>query len=42
MAAASFAGGHAGVAVARRLPADVLRGLVITFGVGVSIWLLVD
>jgi uncharacterized protein len=42
MAAASFAGGHAGVAVARRLPANVLRGLVIAFGVGVSIWLLVD
>jgi uncharacterized protein len=42
MAVASFAGGHAGVAVARRLPAYVLRGLVIAFGVGVSIWLLVD
>ena len=42
MAAASFAGGHAGVAVARRLPANVLRGLVVAFGVGVSIWLLVD
>jgi len=42
MAVASFAGGHAGVAVARRLPANVLRGLVIAFGVGVSIWLLID
>jgi uncharacterized protein len=42
MAAASFAGGHGGVAVARRLPANVLRGLVVAFGVGVSIWLLVD
>ena len=42
MAAAAFAGGHAGVAVARRLPAHVLRGLVIAFGVGVSAWLLVD
>jgi len=42
MAVASFAGGHAGVAVARRLPANVLRGLVIAFGVGVSIWLIVD
>src|SRR3954452_4454908 len=42
MAVASFAGGHAGVAVARRLPANVLRGLVIAFGVVVSIVLLVD
>jgi uncharacterized protein len=42
MAVASFAGGHAGVAVARRLPAHVLRGLVVAFGVGVSIWLLID
>ena len=42
MAVASFAGGHGGVAVARRLPANVLRGLVVAFGVGVSVWLLVD
>jgi uncharacterized membrane protein YfcA len=42
MAVASFAGGHGGVAIARRLPANVLRGLVIAFGVGVSIWLFVD
>ena len=42
MAVAAFAGGHVGVAVARRLPADVLRGLVVAFGVAVSIWLLVD
>lgn len=41
MAVATFAGGHLGVAVARRLPATVLRGLVITFGVVVSVWLLV-
>lgn len=40
MAVAAFAGGHAGVAVARRLPANVLRGLVIGFGVAVSLWLL--
>jgi uncharacterized protein len=42
MAVASFAGGHLGVAVARRLPPKVLRGMVIAFGVGVSIWLLID
>lgn len=42
MAVASFVGGHAGVAVARRLPANVLRALVIAFGVAVSIWLLID
>jgi uncharacterized membrane protein YfcA len=42
MAVASFAGGHIGVAAARRLPADVLRGVVVAFGVCVSVWLLVD
>jgi uncharacterized membrane protein YfcA len=42
MAVASFAGGHAGVAVARRLPANVLRGLVVAFGACVSVWLLID
>jgi uncharacterized membrane protein YfcA len=42
MAVTSFAGGHIGVAAARRLPANVLRGLVVAFGVGVSIWLLID
>jgi uncharacterized membrane protein YfcA len=42
MAVAAFAGGHVGVAVARRLPAHVLRGLVVAFGVAVSIWLMVD
>jgi uncharacterized protein len=42
MAVASFVGGHAGVAVARRLPANVLRGVVVVFGVGVAIALLVS
>jgi uncharacterized membrane protein YfcA len=36
-----LAGGAAGVGVARRLPAAVLRGLVIAYGVGVAIALLV-
>ena len=40
MAVASFAGGQAGVVVARRLPANVLRGLVVGFGVIVAVWLL--
>jgi uncharacterized membrane protein YfcA len=42
MAAASLAGGWAGVGVARRLPADVLRGLIVVFGVGVAIALFID
>jgi uncharacterized membrane protein YfcA len=42
MAVASFAGGQAGVVVARRLPAGVLRGLVVAFGVVVAVWLLID
>jgi uncharacterized membrane protein YfcA len=42
MAVASFAGGQVGVVVARRLPAPLLRGLVIAFGVIVAVWLLVD
>jgi uncharacterized membrane protein YfcA len=36
-----LAGGAAGVGAARRLPAPVLRGLVIAYGVGVAIVLLV-
>jgi uncharacterized membrane protein YfcA len=36
-----LAGGAAGVSVARRLPAPVLRGLVIAYGVSVAIVLLV-
>jgi hypothetical protein len=40
-AAASLGGGQAGVVVARRLPANVLRGLVVAFGVGVAVVLLV-
>jgi uncharacterized membrane protein YfcA len=39
MAATAFAGGHLGVSVARRLPADVLRWGVVAFGVGAAIWL---
>jgi uncharacterized membrane protein YfcA len=42
MALASLAGGQAGVAVARRLDAGVLRALIVVFGVGVAVWLLVD
>jgi uncharacterized membrane protein YfcA len=42
MAVASLAGGQAGVAVARRLDAGVLRALIVVFGVGVAVWLLVD
>jgi uncharacterized membrane protein YfcA len=41
MAVASFVGGQAGVVVARRLPANVLRGLVVAFGVTVAVVLLV-
>jgi uncharacterized membrane protein YfcA len=39
--AASLVGGAAGVHVARRLPAPVLRGAVVTYGVAVAIVLLV-
>jgi uncharacterized protein len=42
MAVTSFAGGQAGVVVARRLPAGVLRGLVVAFGVTVAVVLLVN
>lgn len=41
MALASFVGGHTGVGIARRLPPALLRGVVVAFGVGVAIWLLV-
>jgi uncharacterized protein len=41
MAAASFLGGQGGVRIARRLPPSVLRAVVIVFGTGVGIWLLV-
>lgn len=40
MAVASLAGGRAGVGVARRLSGGVLRGVVVTFGVGVAVALL--
>jgi uncharacterized membrane protein YfcA len=39
---ANLAGGQVGVAVARRLDARVLRAVVVVFGVGVAVWLLVD
>jgi uncharacterized protein len=41
MAVASLAGGRTGVAVARRLPAERLRTVVIVFGIGVAIVLLI-
>jgi uncharacterized membrane protein YfcA len=40
MAVTSLIGGQAGVAVARRLDARLLRGLIVAFGVGVAIVLL--
>ncbi|MEA2450725.1 MAG: uncharacterized protein QOG63_2657, partial [Thermoleophilaceae bacterium] len=42
MSLASLAGGQAGVAVARRLDAGVLRVVIVVFGVAVAVWLLVD
>jgi uncharacterized membrane protein YfcA len=42
MAVASLVGGQAGVAVARRLDARVLRGVIVAFGVAVAVWLLVS
>lgn len=41
MAGASLIGGQAGVAVARRLQPGPLRAVIVVFGVGVAIWLLV-
>jgi uncharacterized protein len=41
MAAASLIGGQAGVGLARRLPAAVLRAVVVAFGVAVAVVLLV-
>lgn len=41
MAVASLVGGQAGVAVARRLKPEPLRALIVVFGVGVAVWLLV-
>jgi uncharacterized protein len=41
MAVASLVGGQAGVVVARRLPAAALRTVVVAFGVGVAVALLV-
>jgi uncharacterized membrane protein YfcA len=42
VAPSSLLGGRAGVVVARRLPDAVLRGLVVAFGTGVAIYLLVS
>jgi uncharacterized protein len=39
MAVASFAGGHAGVGVARRIPEETLRTGIIVIGAGVAAWL---
>jgi len=39
MAVTSFGGGQVGVALARRLSAGVLRGLIVVFGIGVALWL---
>jgi uncharacterized membrane protein YfcA len=40
MAVGSLIGGHAGVSLARRLPARALRAVVVVYGVGVAIALL--
>jgi uncharacterized protein len=40
MAVTSVIGGHVGVRVVKRLPPDVLRGLVVVLGVGVAIRLM--
>jgi uncharacterized membrane protein YfcA len=37
MAAASLAGGYAGVRVAQRLPAGIMRAVVVVYGVGVAV-----
>jgi uncharacterized membrane protein YfcA len=42
LAPASLLGGRVGVVVARRLPDAVLRSLVVAFGTGVAIYLLVS
>jgi len=39
MAVTSYGGGQVGVALARRLSAGVLRGLIVVFGIGVALWL---
>ena len=40
MAVTSLIGGHVGVRMVRRLPPEVLRGLVVVFGVAVAIRLM--
>jgi uncharacterized membrane protein YfcA len=42
MAVTSYAGGQAGVVVARRLSASLLRAVILVFGVAVGVWLLLD
>jgi uncharacterized protein len=42
MAATSLIGGRAGVGLARRMSAGVLRVVIVAFGVGVATWLLID
>jgi len=42
MAVTSYAGGQAGVVVARRLSAALLRAVILVFGVAVGVWLLLD
>jgi len=39
MAVASLAGGFLGARMARRLPPAVLRGVIVTFGLGVAMTL---
>ena len=41
VAPASLAGGYLGARLARRLPAPVLRALIVTFGLVVGTYLLV-
>ena len=41
MAVASLAGGQAGVAIARRMSATVLRTVVVVFGVVLAVYLMV-
>lgn len=42
MAATTYAGGQAGVILARRLNATLLRAVVLVFGVVVALWLLIS
>ncbi len=42
MAVTTYAGGQVGVALARRLSATLLRAIIVAFGVGMALWLLVS